>query len=153
MRKLAPVRTVDPSVDLLTLEECRDHLRRDDSDDDAKISLLIGAVTSHLDGADGMLGRALLSQTWEEDMDGFPVGDRLMLALSPVISISSITYYDIDGDQQAFAASNYRFHNRTNGAYVSLKQDSSWPQTDDRDDAVKVTHVAGYGAKIGRAHV
>ena len=145
MEKLKGVRILKPATEILTLEQCREHIRRDDTDDDSKIKLLLSAVVARLDGVDGILGRALITQTWQDEMDAFPVSDRLPLSLCPVQSVISIQYYDIDGNLQTMAASDYAAHNRTNFAHIKLAENASWPETDDRDDAVKVTYVAGYG--------
>lgn len=134
-----------PTAELVSLDEARLHVRRDDSDDDAKITALIAVAMSRLDGIDGILGRALITQTWSEQLDRFPVGDRLELPLAPAQSIGSIEYYDFDNAPQTLAASNYSLHTRAFGSYVKLGAQSSWPSTYDRDDAVTVTFTAGYG--------
>lgn len=134
-----------PTAELVSLDEARLHVRRDDSDDDAKITALIAVAMSRLDGIDGILGRALITQTWNEELDCFPVGDRLELALSPAQEIDSIQYYDADNVLQTFGASNYSLHTRAFGSYVKLGTEASWPSTYERDDAVKVTFTVGYG--------
>ncbi|RUM40311.1 MAG: hypothetical protein DSY80_10440, partial [Desulfocapsa sp.] len=49
----------------LTLAEVKDHLRILDNDQDTLLSSLITAATSYLDTRHGILGRALITQTWE----------------------------------------------------------------------------------------
>lgn len=145
-RKLDPVLSVAPAVALLTLEEAKDHLRRDDDDDDGYIETLIAAVMSHLDGYEGILGRALINQTWVEKWSGFPAGDELRLSLKPVSSITSIEYYDSDNSLQTFAAANYNPFNDAHSASIELIDTANWPSTYDRRDAVILTGVFGYGA-------
>lgn len=56
-----------PSSQVVTKEEMKQHLRIMDFDEDAVISGLIAAATAHLDGWRGILGRAIMPQTWRVD--------------------------------------------------------------------------------------
>lgn len=145
MNTLKPTLTTAPATALISIEEARAHVRRDDSDDDAVLTSLIAVVMSHLDGVDGVLTRCLVRQEWAESMDDFPAGDVLPLTLSPAVSVTSIEYYDDQNALRTFASSNYTIHNGRAGAYVKLEKESSWPSTYDRDDAVTVTAIYGYG--------
>jgi uncharacterized phiE125 gp8 family phage protein len=146
---LAPVRTVAPSADdpLVTLAEAKNHLNIDYGDDDRLISGLIQAATDYIDGYNGILGgRALVTQTWRVQLNAWPC-DVIRLPLAPVQSVSSITYYDADNVQQAFAASgNWALYSDVNAPYVALLSGGSWPTSYyTRLDAIAVTFVAGYG--------
>jgi uncharacterized phiE125 gp8 family phage protein len=140
---LAPVRTVAPVEPLLTLAEVKAHLRVDYADEDALIASLIEAATAHLDGYGGILGRALISQTWTVEYPTF--GERLDVPLGPLQS-ATVQYYDSTNALQTLATSVYAVLSDGLGPYVSLKYNQQWPQTYTRDDAVKITWVAGYGA-------
>ncbi len=72
-----------PSADPVSLAETKTHLRVAHGEDDAYIGLLISAATQYLDGYDGILRRALVTQTWETDADRLP--------LAPVQSVTSGT--------------------------------------------------------------
>jgi uncharacterized phiE125 gp8 family phage protein len=137
----SPVRTVAPATNPVTLTEAKAHCRVDHTDDDTLIGLLISSATAHLDGYAGILGRALVTQTWRQDFGGF--SDPLRLALRPVASISSITYFDADNATQTLAGSVYGLFTDEFGAYVALKPDQSFPSAYSREDAVSVTYVAG----------
>lgn len=140
---LAPVRTVAPAVPLLTLDDAKAHLRVDHADEDALISGLIDAAAAHLDGYNGILGRALITQTWAAEFPTFV--NRMDIPLGPVQS-ATIQYYDSLNAQQTLATSVYAVLSDGLGPYVTLKYNQQWPQTYTRDDAVKITFVAGYGA-------
>lgn len=140
---LAPVRTVAPAAPLLTIEEVKAHLRVDHADEDVLITGLMDAATAHLDGYQGILGRALITQTWTVDFPTFR--NRLDIPLGPVQS-ATIQYYDSSNEQQTLATSVYAVLTDGLGPYVALKYNQQWPQTYTRDDAVRVTFVAGYGA-------
>lgn len=137
---LAPVRTTPPGATPVSLTEVKAHCRVDDTDSDAVLTVLLNAAVNHLDGWTGILGRAMVTQSWRQDYGAF---GRLRLPLGPVASITSITYYDGDNAQQTLADSVYVLRTDSLGAYVELKPDQSWPSAYSRTDAVSVTYVAG----------
>ena len=141
---LAPVRTV-ASVNMpVSLSEAKAHLRVDHDDQDDLITAQIKAATAWFDGYSGILGRALIAQTWRQDFAGF--AGRLPLPVSPVIAIVSISYFDVGNAQQTLDASVYDLFADARGAYVSLRPGQSWPVTFRRTDAVSITFTAGFGA-------
>lgn len=138
---LKPVRTVAPAA-LLTVAEVKAQARIDGSGEDAFLATLIDAVTATLDGPDGILGLALVTQTWTQSLGGF--ADVLRLPLAPVQS-AAVSYLDADNDAQALAAA-YRLHTDAQGAYLRRIEGAQFPAVAARDDAVTITMVCGYGA-------
>lgn len=140
-----PVQAEAPAVSPLALADAKTALRVSGSGDDALIQALIDAYTGHLDGWSGVLGRALITQTWRQDFAAFC--DRLSLPLAPVQSIGSVTYVDIDDATQTLSTSVYELLSDSLGAYVARKPNQSWPSVGDgtSEARVKVTFVAGYG--------
>lgn len=146
MEKLNTVLITPPAVPLLTLDEVRQHVKRDDDDDDAVLEGLIAVAMGRLDGPRSILGRCLVNQTVADSWSAFPIGAVLPVALAPIVSVVSISYYDADNAEQTFAGEKFTAHNRPGGGYVRLIKNESWPATYERDDAVTVTYIAGYGA-------
>jgi uncharacterized phiE125 gp8 family phage protein len=142
---LKPVRTVAPAEMPVGLEEAKLHCRVDHSAEDAHITALIAAATAHLDGWTGILGRALVNQTWRQTFPGFPSGAVIGLALAPIQSIASITYHDGSNVEQTLAPAVYALLDDQLGPFVTLQVGQSWPATFAREDAVTVTYVGGYG--------
>jgi uncharacterized phiE125 gp8 family phage protein len=140
---LAPVRTVAPTGTLVTLSEAKLHCRIDGGDEDLLVSGLVKAAQDHLDGYSGVLGRALLTQTWRQDFDAF--SDTMRLPVGNLLAVSSVTYYDASNAQQTLASSVYTAFSDTLGPYVTRKPGQAWPSTYTRPDAVSVTWTAGYG--------
>jgi uncharacterized phiE125 gp8 family phage protein len=138
---LSPVRTSAPATNPVTLTEAKLQCRVDHTDDDTLIGLLISAATAYLDGYAGVLGRALVTQTWRQDLESF--SDPLRLALGPVASITSVTYYDADNAVQTLAGTVYGLFSDEFGAYLALKPDQTFPSVYSRRDAISVTYVAG----------
>ena len=141
---LAPVRTVAPASMPVSLSEAKAHLRVDHDDQDDLITAQIEAATAYLDGYTGILGRALITQTWQQDLAGF--ADRLALPVSPVIAIVNVSYFDAGDVQQTLDAGVYDLSAEVRGAHVALQPGQSWPATFRRADAVSITFTAGFGA-------
>jgi uncharacterized phiE125 gp8 family phage protein len=137
-----PILITAPTAAPVTLEETKQHLRVDHSDEDALITALITAATGHLDGWRGVLRRALVTQTWRQS---FPemTNCGLRLDIAPVSSVASVTYYAPDGDTQTLAADQYQLLDDMSGGYVVPAVNAAWPATSTRADAVTVTYVAG----------
>lgn len=141
---LKPVRTAAPSVKPVVLAEIKRQVRVLHDDDDSDLDAYLDAAIEHLDGYAGILGRALINQSWRQDFGTFACVMRL--PLEPVSSVTSVTYYDGDNAQQTLATSVYTVLTDDRGPYIALKYGQSWPSTYSRRDAVSVTFVAGYGA-------
>lgn len=141
---LPPVRTAEPAV-LVTIEELKRQCRVDHDEENDYLLACGAAATEHLDGWSGILGRALVEQTWRQDFPAFC--DRLRLPLGPVQSIASIKYFDADEAEQTVPAETYALVTDGLGARIDLVSGADWPSpVYDRADAVRITFVAGYGA-------
>jgi uncharacterized phiE125 gp8 family phage protein len=141
---LTPVRTVAPTTTPVSLAEAKGHLRVDHDDQDDLITAQINAATAYFDGYTGILGRALITQTWRQDFGCF--ADRLPLPVSPVSAVVSVSYFDTGNVQQALNANVYDLFADARGGYVALQPGKSWPAAFRRVDAVSVTFTAGFGA-------
>lgn len=135
-----------PSAYPVTVEEAKAHLRIEHALDDTYIGTLIAAVTAELDGRQGWLRRALITQTWDYALPRFPVARRICIPFPPLQSVTSIKYFDADNAEQTFASDNYETITQDEQGYVALKQSASWPSTYEREAAVTIRYVAGYGA-------
>lgn len=102
------------------------------TDEDTLIEALVSAATAWLDGWSGVLGMALMPQTWELPMAWFPRG-CIRLPLGPAVSITSIEYTDDHGATQAVDPADYSL----SGDVLS----GTWPRGSD----VRVRYVAGAG--------
>lgn len=141
---LLPVLETAPATRIISTAEAKAHLRVDGSDEDDLIAGLVLSAEKYLDGYTGILGRALVTQTWSESRPWFDY--RIPLRVMPVQSITSVQYYDADGNSQTVSSDVYRLHTGGNGPYLVQVDGKSWPGgTRSRDDAVTVTYVCGYG--------
>lgn len=134
-----------PSLDPVTVTEAKDWSRiLGDEEDDIVQSNIVTAV-SYLDGRDGVLARALMTQTWDYWLPCFPADSYIELPLAPVQTISTITYTDTAGAPQTFSAANYSLSaDKDWQPRVNLNYNATWPGTQGIPDAVKVRAVYGY---------
>lgn len=124
-----------PSVTPVSLAEVKADLRVIHSYDDALLGMLLDAAVTSLDGAEGTLGRCMVTQTWDWTIDGFT--EELKIPLPTLQSITSITYRDANGDTQTATG------HMVSGQRVTMPD--GWPGTDGNQGAVTVRFVAGYG--------
>jgi uncharacterized phiE125 gp8 family phage protein len=136
-----PVLISKPSNLPVTLAEAKAHVRVEHSEDDSLIAGLIESATSYLDGYTGILGRALIMQTWRQDFAGFC--EKMRLSLYPAQSVSSVTYVDSAGVSQTLSAGAYMLRTDELGAYVSPTPSVAWPVGLEANSIVSVTYVAG----------
>lgn len=132
-----------PAVLPVTIEECKRDLRILDSDQDVYLNELIVAAVDYLDGHNGVLGHAMITQTWRLTLKRFY--DTVRLPFAPVQSVSAITYYDGDNAEQSLDVASFTLAGATDYAWLERVPTVTLPGTYDRPDAVRVDFVAGYG--------
>lgn len=137
------IKTTDATVEPVTLQEAKLHLRviADVSDvaahpEDALITALITAARTD---CENRLQRSLLQTTWTLTLDEFPACDFVRLERGPIISLDSVKYFDADEAQQTLATSAYRLSGHR------VEPVDTWPTTQDRIGAVELVYKAGYG--------
>lgn len=132
-----------PTVEPISLVEAKAHLRITESTYDDMIEMLIGAVRQSIDGKDGVLQRALVTQTWDLYLDCFP-GHEIRIPLPPLQSITHVKYDDADGNEQTVASVDYTVDAVNEPGWVIHDSASAWPTTFDGVNAVRIRFVAGY---------
>lgn len=138
--------TSAPAETPVTLADAKTHLRVTHSNDDDFITALIDAVTAHLDGRRGYLGRCLVTQSWEYRVNVFPGNGIIEIPLPPLVSVESVKYIDDAGSEQTMSSAEYVVDTATVNGQVRLGYDEDWPTTRDEDFAVRVAFTAGFGA-------
>lgn len=102
------------------------------------------AAVDAIEGRDGWLGRAIIQQTWDLKLPGFP--SRIRIPLPPLQSVTSVTYLDNNGNSQTLATDQYQVVGV--GSFGPGRIDPAygvtWPTTRDQAEAVTVRFVAGY---------
>lgn len=138
-------RIVAPATLPITLADVRAHLRADpnDTSEDDYINSLMAAAVAFVDG-DGMLGRAMITQTWAEYVSQSPGWVRL--GMGPFIALVSVQYYDDAGALQTATLGDFETRLQDDFVICKPKENREWPTADVRADAIKITYTAGFGA-------
>lgn len=139
-----PVRTVAPAASPVRLADAKTHLSVDHADEDVLIQAFIDAAVAHLDGWSGVLGRALVTQTWRQTYDAF--NDPLRLPM-PAATIVSVTYVNPDGASVTLDAASYGLQADALGSFVEPAHGATWPTPRDQSGAVAVTFTCGEAAE------
>ncbi|MCF3933296.1 head-tail connector protein [Acuticoccus sp. M5D2P5] len=137
-----PVRVLAPADTPVTLSEAKEHLRVDHDDEDGRIDHFIRAATEHLDGYHGILGKALITQTWEEDVTAWR-GGALDLVVGPLQSVVSLEVVAANGSEASPVDLSGYWVDRRRGRVVPLRG-TSVPRAG-VDQRILVRYAAGYG--------
>ena len=137
------VRVTAPAALPISVAEAKAQMRVEGNDDDTIIERLVNAAVAFVD-VQGVLGRAMITQTWGEWLAPNP--STVMLSLGPVQSVSAIKYYDIDGVLQTATLADFNVFGTPNRITITPKTSKAWPITQTRDDAIKIEYVVGYGS-------
>ena len=138
-----PIRIVDSSVEPVTLDQAKRHLREDldDTNNDDDISELIQAA--RLD-AENRLQRTLIEATWRLRLDAFP--PAIELPMPPILSVVAVKYLDEAGVEQTLDPQDYTLDNANEPGFIVPAYGRAWPSTRAAINAVTVDYRAGYGS-------
>jgi uncharacterized phiE125 gp8 family phage protein len=133
-----------PAAAPVLLAEVKAQLRIEHPDDDLMIDRLIKTAVAYTD-AKGALGHAMITQKWGQWVNSVPP-QYVRLAMGPLIEVTAVQYYDIDGALQTDTLSNYEITGTDFTTRIGPKSGFNWPVTQDRADAIRIEYTAGYGA-------
>jgi len=133
-----------PSGDVLTLAELKSSLRITHTFEDALLQRYINAAVDRLDGYYGILGKALLSQTWQVSLPS--LSSKISLPFGNKVSAVVVKYYDSLNSLQTASSSLYLYYDTVTGPIIELTSGSVWPQVYDRPDPALVQWTFGFGS-------
>ena len=143
--KLDPRRikiTTQPTSEPITLDEAKEHLHIVHSNEDVFITGLIMAARIH---CENIARRAFVTRSYTAYSDCWP---RYVFELPypPLVSVTSIKYYDDEGSAAAtFSSSNYYVDTNSEPGRVALINNADWPDVTLREiNGVEIIYVAGY---------
>lgn len=134
-----------PAVLVVTASDAKAHLRVDHSSEDTLIATYLAAAIDAVDGRNGFLRRALITQTWTLTLDSFPVTDRIELPLPPLQSVTHVKYYDGDQVQQTLSTDAYTVVTSEHVGYILLNDGYGWPGVGLNNRGLEIKFVCGYG--------
>jgi uncharacterized phiE125 gp8 family phage protein len=114
------------------------------SDSDGRALLKRSFITAARQQLEQMASHKMVTQTLALSIDDFPDSGILYLE-GPVQSVSSIQYYDLDGELQTWNNELYQVDITSNPGRVMPAYDETWPDYLDDYNSIVVTYVAGCG--------
>lgn len=134
------IRTVDPVLEPLTLDEVKKQCDIHQADDNALLGRYLRAAR---DAAETYLGFGLLSQTVKAQLPQFYDVVYLPMA-APLQSVTSVKYYDTAGVQQTLANTEYVVDIVATPGRVTRAPNKTWPSVQsDRLMPVEIVYVVG----------
>jgi len=134
-----------PTLEPVTVEEVKDHLRIDASTEDTLLSRWIKVAREK---CEGLQNKAYLTQTWDWYMDGFP-GVPIPVPLPPLQSVTDIKYTNSSADESKVAATVYTVDTYSMPGRINLAYGQTWPSTTLRTlNGVYIRFIAGYTSRI-----
>lgn len=133
-------KTVAPTWPAITLEGQQLHSRNDVPEDLPSLQTYVEVATEY---AEKEQGRCLRQATWRAAYDCWPSSGILRLPMPPLVSVSSITYYDTAETQQTLATTYYTVDIYSEPGRIEF---DSPPSIDDRPGGILITFVAGYSS-------
>jgi len=152
--------TTQPTIEPISIEEAKEHLRLDDDIDDIPVLTFIKAARLW---AEKYTGRAFITRTVQQYLDstasildplyeGIRTGietraysNYIELAASPVISVTSINYYNDSDTQSTWATSNYYVDNVNDLGRIYLRDGGTFPTDLRAANGLEINYTAGYG--------
>lgn len=130
--------SVAPESEPVSAADAKLHLQVEYSADDTYIGQCIASARSHVEA---LTGTRLVSQTVVLRTDTW--ADLQRLPVGPIVSISSITYTDVEGASQTLSTNVYEARLFGLEPEIVLKHNQAWP-TIRQGSLIIVTAIAGY---------
>ena len=138
---MALVQVTAPTSEPVSLADAKLHVGVATDDSDAYIASLVKAAR---EWAETYTRRSMLTTTWRQTLSCWPSDGVIELHRPPLQSVTSVTYYDTDGDSTTLATS----HTDSEPGRVLRGYGITWPalRTDGVAAPATVTYIAGHSA-------
>lgn len=131
-----------PAQEPISYEEVRDGLRIDGDDE---FKFITEAAISAREYCEKYLNRAVVEQEVTANFDGFTQELVFWLPFgSGLLSVTSVTYIDTDGNEQVLDTNVYILEQGINPGGLYLLLGKSWPTTQCQRNAVKIIYRVGF---------
>ncbi len=133
-----------PAQEPVSLADMKAFLRVEDGAEDGLIDALVSAARIHVEG---MTGRALLAQTWRVTLDRWPDNRAIRLPVAPVIALSEIKAYDLDGNSHQIADEQFLTDGQRVPAQIICPASVEGSPVLRERNGIEVDYVAGFGTE------
>ena len=139
---MALIVNTKPAEKPVTLQEVKDFIRYVGTLQDPLIDSLIGSACQYVEN---WTGRTLITTTYDYYTN--QLCDEIALPTGNAISVSAITYEDLDDATQTLTSTLYELDNKSVINTVFRVPNQVYPEVLDKPNSVKITFTAGYGAQ------
>ena len=151
----------EPTIEPISIEEAKEHLRLDDDIDDIPVLTFIKSARLW---AEKFTGRSFITRTVQQFLDSTastldplyegmrtgvltrPYVNYIELAASPVLTVTSVNYYNDSDTQSTWATSNYYVDNVSDLGRIYLRDGGTFPTDLRAANGLEINYTAGYGA-------
>lgn len=142
---MATDRITDATVEPLSVEQAKRHLREDVADPYVDEAIADMITAARMD-AEHRLQRTLITTEWRLTLDAFPCDSVIRLPMGRTLLVYSVKYVDEAGTLQTVAPERYLVDYTGDTARITPAHGLRWPGTRVQPGAVQVQYTAGYGA-------
>lgn len=137
-----PVVIIPPTEPPVSLTDMKIHLRQDETADDSMIEALTTAATQYVEKVTGL---ALVDQTLELRLDGYPVS-RFIQLRGPLLQNLSFKYTDEAGDLQDVDSDLYIVESSLKNVAPRIvpAYNATWPYAIPVSDSLRIQWRAGF---------
>lgn len=139
----ALVQTIAPTVECVSVSDVHTQARIDSSDEDAYISGTLIPAAREL--AESYTQRCFTNTTFRYVLDEWPLNRVLRLPRVPLVSVTSVKYYDQNATEQTVTATDYTVHTDAEPGFIEIDQEYNYPTLYGDSADVRIVFVAGYG--------
>lgn len=135
--------TIEPTTEPITTAEAKAHLRVDFSDEDTYIDTLIVTARKY---CEAYCNRVFITQTWRQNLSEWT--NPIQLKVNPVVSVTSLKYYDTNESQQTITDSSANYQKDLNSDVAKIYEGltNAFPAIGDTINPIEIITVCGYGA-------
>jgi len=129
-----------PSIEPVTLAEQKHQSYVYHDEDNSLLTSYIKAAREYVEGA---TGKTCINTTFDMFLDEFPC--EIVMPRNPLVSVTSIKYFDLSNAEQTLASNEYDVDGKGIVGRITPAYSKAWPSTYDKPNAVVVRFVAGHG--------
>jgi len=135
--------TVQPATEPITTAQAKTHLKIEISDDDTYIDTLISSARKY---CEQYTNRVFITQTWRQNEDNW--SNPIKLKVNPVVSLTSLKYYDTNESQQTITDLPANFQKDFNSDVAKIYEGLTvaFPSLGCTVNPIEIITVCGYGA-------